>query len=79
MQLLGTRPWSNPSLVIRLPNPLLTTTLTHAGEPCVQAIEKEANPSKQPSIVSLVGHKQRRAAELLPCILLAKRLLGEVC
>ena len=44
----------------------------------VQAIEKETTPGQQHSIVSLVSHKQRRAAELLPAILLAKRLLGEV-
>ena len=43
-----------------------------------QAIEKETTPGKQRSIVSLVTHKQRRAVELLPSIMLAKRLLGEV-
>ena len=45
---------------------------------CVQAIERETNPTTQRSIVTLVSHRQKRAAELLPNIMLAKRLLGEV-
>ena len=45
----------------------------------MQAIEHETTPGKQHGIVSLVGHRQRRAVELLPAIMLARRLLGEVC
>jgi len=44
----------------------------------VQAIERETCPRAQHGIVTLVGHRQTRAAELLPRIMLAKRLLGEV-
>ncbi len=44
----------------------------------MQAIERETDPAVQRSIVTLVSHRQKRAAELLPNIMLAKRLLGEV-
>ena len=44
----------------------------------MQAIERETCPTAQHDIVTLVSHRQKRAAELLPNIMLAKRLLGEV-
>ena len=44
----------------------------------MQAIERETCPQAGHDIVTLVTHRQTRAAELLPRIILAKRLLGEV-
>ena len=56
---------------------LVRRTAKRAAMPA-QAIEKETCPGAQHGIVKLVSHRQKRAAELLPNIMLAKRLLGEV-
>ena len=43
-----------------------------------QALKAETEPGGQRGLVSMAGHGQRRIAELLPSVLLAKKLLGEV-
>jgi hypothetical protein len=43
-----------------------------------QALKEETEPGGQRGLVEMAGHGQRRIAELLPSVLLAKRLLGEV-
>ena len=43
-----------------------------------QALKAETEPGGQRGLVEMAGHGQRRIAELLPSVLLAKRLLGEV-
>ncbi len=43
-----------------------------------QALKAETEPGAQRGLAKMAGHGQRRIAELLPSVLLAKKLLGEV-
>ena len=43
-----------------------------------QALKAETEPGAQRGLARMAGHGQRRIAELLPSVLLAKKLLGEV-
>ena len=44
----------------------------------MQALKAATEPGAQRGPVQMAGHGQRRIAELLPSVLLAKKLLGEV-
>ena len=65
------------TLTLTLPQ-TLTLTLTLFDAYTVQALKAETEPGAQRGPVQMAGHGQRRIAELLPSVLLAKKLLGEV-